>query len=97
VITPLAELVVLVKPQIEVGRAQVGRGGIVRDPALHLQVLRDVAQGAQDGLGYGIKGVCPSPILGSEGNREFFLHLRAEGPPLRPEALEAALAEAAQA
>jgi 23S rRNA (cytidine1920-2'-O)/16S rRNA (cytidine1409-2'-O)-methyltransferase len=97
VTTPDADLLVLVKPQFEVGRAQVGKGGIVRDPALHLQALREVAGGAQDGLGYAVEGVCPSPILGSEGNREFFLHLRAGGTPLVPDALLAALAAVAQA
>jgi len=87
-----ADLVVLVKPQFEVGRAQVGRGGIVRDPALHLQVLTEVAASAA-GLGYAVKAVCPSPIRGTEGNREFFLHLQAEGAALAPEALEAAMVE----
>jgi 23S rRNA (cytidine1920-2'-O)/16S rRNA (cytidine1409-2'-O)-methyltransferase len=95
VVTPAAELLVLVKPQFEVGRAQVGRGGIVRDPALHLQALREVAGGAQDRLGYVVKGVSSSPIRGTEGNREFFLHLLAEGAPLAPEALDAALTEVA--
>jgi 23S rRNA (cytidine1920-2'-O)/16S rRNA (cytidine1409-2'-O)-methyltransferase len=96
VVTPKADLLVLVKPQFEVGRAQVGRGGIVRDPALHLQVLREVAGRAQESLGYMVQGACPSPIRGTEGNREFFLHLLAEGSPLRPEALEAAITEVAK-
>jgi 23S rRNA (cytidine1920-2'-O)/16S rRNA (cytidine1409-2'-O)-methyltransferase len=96
IVSPVADLVVLVKPQFEVGRAQVGRGGIVRDPALHLLVLRDVAGGAQDRLGYSVKGVCPSPIRGTEGNREFFLHLVARGTALSAAALQAALAEVAR-
>jgi 23S rRNA (cytidine1920-2'-O)/16S rRNA (cytidine1409-2'-O)-methyltransferase len=95
VITPTADLLVLVKPQFEVGRGQVGKGGIVRDPALHLQALRAVAGGAQ-GLGYVVRDVCPSPILGTEGNREFFLHLLAEGVLLSADGLQAALAEVAQ-
>jgi 23S rRNA (cytidine1920-2'-O)/16S rRNA (cytidine1409-2'-O)-methyltransferase len=65
---------VLVKPQFEVGRLQVGRGGIVRDPELQLQALRDVAAFAQ-AAGYGVRGACPSPLTGATGNREFFLHL----------------------
>ena len=81
VLAPGADLVVLVKPQFEVGRAQVGRGGLVKDPALHLQALRDVARGAQD-LGYGVLAACPSPLRGSEGNREFFVHLRVGAPAL---------------
>jgi 23S rRNA (cytidine1920-2'-O)/16S rRNA (cytidine1409-2'-O)-methyltransferase len=96
VITKEADVLVLVKPQFEVGRAQVGKGGIVRDPALHLQVLRDVAASAQDRLGYVVEGLCPSPIRGAEGNREFFMHLLPEGRPRAPEALQAAIAEAAR-
>ena len=97
VTTPDADLLVLVKPQFEVGRAQVGKGGIVRDPSLHLQVLHEVARAAQGDLGYVVEGVCPSPILGTEGNREFFLHLGANGAPLAAEVLEARLAAVAQA
>ena len=83
-----ADVVLLVKPQFEVGRAQVGRGGLVKDKALHAQALRDVATGAQD-QGYGVQGACPSPLHGSEGNREFFLHLRVGAPPLAGADLEA--------
>ncbi|HEY8150940.1 MAG TPA: TlyA family RNA methyltransferase, partial [Vicinamibacteria bacterium] len=72
-----ADLVVLVKPQFEVGRGQVGRGGIVKDPEKHLQALRDVATAAQSEAELAVVGACPSPIAGMEGNREFFLHLRA--------------------
>jgi 23S rRNA (cytidine1920-2'-O)/16S rRNA (cytidine1409-2'-O)-methyltransferase len=74
-----ADAVVLVKPQFEVGRGQVGRGGIVREPELHRQALAGVARAAQDDLGYVVCGACASPITGSEGNREFFLHLRPNG------------------
>jgi 23S rRNA (cytidine1920-2'-O)/16S rRNA (cytidine1409-2'-O)-methyltransferase len=97
VTTPDADLLVLVKPQFEVGRAQVGKGGIVRDPSLHLQALHEVAGAAQDDLGYVVENVCPSPILGTEGNREFFLHLRANGAPLAAEVLEARLASVTRA
>ena len=76
VLAPDAALAVLVKPQFEVGRGQVGRGGIVRDAALHRQALEDIARGAQ-ALGYGLRGACASPIEGAEGNREFFLALDA--------------------
>jgi 23S rRNA (cytidine1920-2'-O)/16S rRNA (cytidine1409-2'-O)-methyltransferase len=74
VLAPGAEAVVLVKPQFEVGRSQVGRGGLVKDPALHLQALREAAEEARR-LGYAVRGACPSPVPGAQGNREFFLHL----------------------
>jgi 23S rRNA (cytidine1920-2'-O)/16S rRNA (cytidine1409-2'-O)-methyltransferase len=96
VLAPEAELVVLVKPQFEVGRFQVGRGGIVKDPALHLQALRDVAFVAQD-LGYAVRGACPSPVPGSEGNREFFLHLVRDGPRRAADELLALMARAVEA
>jgi 23S rRNA (cytidine1920-2'-O)/16S rRNA (cytidine1409-2'-O)-methyltransferase len=75
VLAPGAEVLVLVKPQFEVGKGQVGRGGIVKDEALHLKALRDVAAEASDAHGYAVLGACASPITGAEGNREFFLHL----------------------
>ena len=92
VLSPDADLLVLVKPQFEVGRQQVGKGGLVKDPALHLQALHHIADGARE-LGYAVLAACPSPITGSEGNREFFLHLTPGGPGLSPDALAAALAE----
>jgi 23S rRNA (cytidine1920-2'-O)/16S rRNA (cytidine1409-2'-O)-methyltransferase len=75
VLAPGADLVTLVKPQFEVGRGQVGKGGIVRDAALHLEVLHGVAVAAQADHGYAARAACASPITGTEGNREFFLHL----------------------
>jgi 23S rRNA (cytidine1920-2'-O)/16S rRNA (cytidine1409-2'-O)-methyltransferase len=74
-----ADAVVLVKPQFEVGRGQVGRGGIVKDPGLHALALRMVAEAAGGDSGYAVRGACASPIAGTEGNREFFLHLVAGG------------------
>jgi 23S rRNA (cytidine1920-2'-O)/16S rRNA (cytidine1409-2'-O)-methyltransferase len=76
VLAPGADAVVLVKPQFEVGRGQVGRGGIVKDPELHAGAVRAVAEAAA-GAGYAVRGACASPIAGTEGNREFFLHLQA--------------------
>jgi len=95
VLAPGAEAVVLVKPQFEVGRLQVGRGGIVKDPALHLSALVDVAAFAQ-GQGWGVRGACPSPVPGAEGNREFFLHLVPGGTTLPPGELEAVLNKAVE-
>lgn len=70
---PGTEYVVLVKPQFEVGRSQVRRGGLVTDPQLHRSALQGVAD-AFAAAGLGTKGACPSPITGATGNREFFLH-----------------------
>lgn len=89
VLAPAADVLVLVKPQFEVGRFRVGRGGVVSDPTLHVQAVRDVAWAAQREQGYAVVAVAPSPITGAEGNREFFLHLRREGPPIPDGALEA--------
>jgi 23S rRNA (cytidine1920-2'-O)/16S rRNA (cytidine1409-2'-O)-methyltransferase len=82
-----ADAVVLVKPQFEVGRGQVGRGGIVGDPGLHAQCLRDVADSAQREAGFGLRAACASPVAGAEGNREFFLHLVAGAAPLSAPAI----------
>jgi 23S rRNA (cytidine1920-2'-O)/16S rRNA (cytidine1409-2'-O)-methyltransferase len=95
VLAPGAETVVLVKPQFEVGRFQVGRGGIVKDSALHLQALLDVAAAAQ-AVGYAVRGACPSPLPGSEGNREFFLRLVPGEPALAPGELEAVVRKAVE-
>ncbi len=72
------DLIALVKPQFEVGRGQVGKGGVVRDPALHRAVLERVAAWATD-LGCGVVGVAVSPLRGPRGNREFLVHLRPGG------------------
>jgi 23S rRNA (cytidine1920-2'-O)/16S rRNA (cytidine1409-2'-O)-methyltransferase len=89
--------VVLVKPQFEVGRFLVGRGGIVRDPELHRRAIHDVAWAAEHEIGYAVRGACPSPITGAEGNREFFLHLRRHGDALAPDALDALVTHAVSA
>ncbi len=69
------EVVVLVKPQFEVGRERVGRGGIVRDPAAQAGAVEKVRRAAQE-LGAARTDVIESPILGAEGNREFLLYAR---------------------
>jgi len=90
------EVVALVKPQFEVGRAAVGRGGIVRDGRLHHDVLLRIAEFARE-RGWGVADVCASPLRGSDGNREFFLRLRPDGGGLeraeRERRIAAALAE----
>ena len=69
------ELVVLVKPQFEAGREQVGKGGIVRDPEARQMAVDRVSE-AVAGLGGANVEVIESPILGAEGNQEFLLHAR---------------------
>jgi len=69
-----AEMVILVKPQFELDRDQVGKGGIIRDPALHHRACQRVEKAVQQ-LGFQTQ-IIPSPILGAEGNREFLLHAR---------------------
>ena len=71
---PDADIVALVKPQFEVGRGEVGKGGIVRDPVKHLNSLR-AAAAAAEASGLAVRGACVSSLPGAEGNREFFLHL----------------------
>jgi len=69
---PRADLVALLKPQFEVGRENVGRGGIVRSEALHEEVCARLTDFVA-GLGWTVRGVIPSPIEGGDGNREFLL------------------------
>jgi 23S rRNA (cytidine1920-2'-O)/16S rRNA (cytidine1409-2'-O)-methyltransferase len=66
------EMVILVKPQFEVGKGQVGKGGIVRDPALHAEACDRVRRAAEE-AGFATK-LMESPIFGAEGNKEFLLH-----------------------
>ena len=77
VLAPGADLIVLVKPQFEAGRDEVGKGGLVRDPAVHARVVEEVTAAA-GALGLSRVAMTESPITGTEGNREFFLHLRRE-------------------
>lgn len=67
-----AVLVALIKPQFEVGKGHVGKGGVVRDPALHDAVCRAVADWLA-AEGWRVRGIVESPILGPEGNREFLI------------------------
>ena len=71
-----ADVIALVKPQFEAGRAEVGKGGIVRDEAVQRRVVEEVTAAA-DALGLTRIGVTESPIAGMEGNREFLVHLKA--------------------
>ena len=71
---PGADLLLMVKPQFEVGRERLGSGGVVRDPDLRAEVVLDVADAA-GGLGLATLGVVASPLPGPSGNVEYFLHL----------------------
>jgi 23S rRNA (cytidine1920-2'-O)/16S rRNA (cytidine1409-2'-O)-methyltransferase len=86
---PDGDLVLLVKPQFEVGRGRVGPGGVVRDPALRTGAVLGVAEAATD-LGLGVAGVAASPLPGPSGNRELFLWLRRGAPAVDPERVRAA-------
>ena len=74
-LAPDGDVVALVKPQFEAGREDVGKGGIVRDPAVQVRVVEEVSASAS-GLGFERAGMVESPITGMEGNREFLIHLR---------------------
>jgi 23S rRNA (cytidine1920-2'-O)/16S rRNA (cytidine1409-2'-O)-methyltransferase len=87
VATPDADLLPMVKPQFEVGREGVRRGGVVRDPALRVRAVLGVAE-AGAALGLGVLGLVPSPLPGPAGNVEFFLWLRRGVPAVDPAEVE---------
>jgi len=74
-LAPGADVLPLVKPQFEVGRGKVGKGGVVRDDALRREAVRNVASFAEE-AGYEVLGESESRVPGPKGNREVFLHLR---------------------
>lgn len=97
VLEPGSSGLVLVKPQFEAGPSRVEAGGLVRDPAVHRDVLEAVVE-ACSALGWSTLAACPSPIRGATGNVEFFLKVRTpDGPAARldPAALAHVVAEAA--
>jgi 23S rRNA (cytidine1920-2'-O)/16S rRNA (cytidine1409-2'-O)-methyltransferase len=69
-LTDHGRIITLIKPQFEVGKGEVGKGGIVRDPAHHQRVIADVKSGAES-LGLAVRGLIDSPITGADGNVEF--------------------------
>ncbi len=91
--TPDADFLLLVKPQFEVGRGLVGKGGVVTDPALRASAVRAVAHAAANDPGLGVRGVAASALPGPSGNVEYFLWLRRGAPPLDEAALGRAIAE----
>jgi 23S rRNA (cytidine1920-2'-O)/16S rRNA (cytidine1409-2'-O)-methyltransferase len=76
--SPAAKLVALIKPQFEAGREEVGKGGVVRDPAVHDRVCAE-AKAWVESKGWTVLGVTPSPITGPEGNVEFLLGAEKSG------------------
>ncbi len=72
---PGAQLIALIKPQFEVGKAEVGKGGVVRDPALHQRVCDEV-HGWLAAIGWDVQGITQSPITGPSGNIEFLIAAR---------------------
>lgn len=93
VVKPDADLALMVKPQFEVGKERVGKGGVVRDPALRANAVWQVAQAAS-ALGWGADAVVRSPLPGPSGNVEFFLWLRAGAGRLTRNLVDAAVDEA---
>jgi len=85
-------MIALVKPQFEAGRARLGAGGVVRDPATHRDVLREL-RAALEALGLVPVGLTASPLTGPAGNREFLMVLRRRGEPFDDARLEAVLGE----
>jgi len=78
-LVPAGDAVVLVKPQFEVGRGQVGKGGVVRDPALREDALNAVLDSARE-IGFAVVGTLESPVPGAKrGNVEYLAHLRRDG------------------
>jgi len=75
---PKCQLVALIKPQFEVGRGEVGKGGVVRDPALRARVCGEVREWLES-AGWAVQGITQSPITGPEGNVEFLIAARRDG------------------
>ncbi|MFF9149648.1 TlyA family RNA methyltransferase [Streptomyces sp. NPDC014861] len=89
---PDADLVLMVKPQFEVGKDRLGSGGVVRGTELRADAVKNVARQAAE-LGLGVAGVTASPLPGPSGNVEYFLWLRAGAPALDPADVDRAVAE----
>ena len=71
---PGGEIIALIKPQFEVGKGKVGKGGVVRSLEEHLRVIDEVKNAARQ-LGFMVRGVTESPLMGPKGNKEFLMHL----------------------
>jgi 23S rRNA (cytidine1920-2'-O)/16S rRNA (cytidine1409-2'-O)-methyltransferase len=89
---PDADLVLMVKPQFEVGKDRLGKGGVVRDPALRVDAVVGVAATAAD-LGLGVVDVCASPLPGPSGNVEYFVWFRRGARPVDQDRVRVVVAE----
>ncbi len=89
---PDADLVLMVKPQFEIGKERLGSGGVVRSPQLRAEMVRQVADQAWQ-LGLGVRAVTASPLPGPSGNVEYFLWMRRDAPQLDPAEADRAVAE----
>jgi len=95
-LAPGGRIVALVKPQFEAGRERLGSGGVVRDPAVHRAVLREVRDAAAV-LGLPVAALIASPLLGPAGNREFLIELRADAMPIDDERIDRVVGEGLEA
>jgi 23S rRNA (cytidine1920-2'-O)/16S rRNA (cytidine1409-2'-O)-methyltransferase len=86
-LSPVGRIVALVKPQFEAGRERLGRGGVVREPAVHRAVLREIRDAA-GALGLPVAGLISSPLLGPAGNREFLVEIRRNAEPVGDERID---------
>ncbi len=89
---PNAHIIALIKPQFEAGRERLGRGGVVRDPSVHRDVLRELRDAALE-LGLSIVALTASPLLGPAGNREFLGDFRAGGLPVDDKRIDEVVGE----
>jgi 23S rRNA (cytidine1920-2'-O)/16S rRNA (cytidine1409-2'-O)-methyltransferase len=80
-LNPHGEVIALIKPQFEAGKQDVGKGGIVKNPAVHRRVLEEVL-GAAQAMGYAVHGLIASPLTGPKGNREFLARLTLQTDPV---------------
>jgi 23S rRNA (cytidine1920-2'-O)/16S rRNA (cytidine1409-2'-O)-methyltransferase len=92
---PSGRVVALVKPQFEAGRERLERGGVVRDPAVHRAVIREVRE-ASAALGLAIAGLVASPLRGPAGNREFLVELRRDATPIDDERIDRVVGEGSE-
>jgi 23S rRNA (cytidine1920-2'-O)/16S rRNA (cytidine1409-2'-O)-methyltransferase len=89
---PAGNAIALVKPQFEAGRDRLRTGGVVRDPAVHRAILREV-RGGVEAFGLVAAGLVASPLVGPAGNREFLMLVRRDGEPLDDARIEAVVGE----
>lgn len=94
-VQPNGSMLLMVKPQFEVGRDRLGSGGVVRDPALRAEAVSTIAQHAAE-LGWGVDAVTASPLPGPAGNVEYFLLLRRGAPAPDPQSIVRAVQEGPQ-